>query len=773
MANEIGTTLLNTLTNSTFDIGNMAKVMAEAEVAGPRSILEKNETKVNTELSALKYLESNITAFQSYLTDLSSPNLFQSREALSSNESVFTVQTNGVPVTGSYQIESVQIAKAHTLVGNQTYSSASDLISTGNLTISVGGQTQNILIDNTNNTLEGLQNIINNGDYGVNASIINNGGSYQIMFSSKNTGAASEISISGIADFDVNGLTTTTEAQNAVLSVNGLNISSATNTFSEVIDGLEIKLNSASPGTTQSLTVNSDSEKITNTVLDFVDVYNQLDTILDDLGSYKQLTPEEETMEDYAFFGDLAGSSLLRSLKEQLRSSLSGAIPELTDPNTLASVGISFDKEGKLSVDSTVLNNLVSSNLDALSSVFSKSGQTTDPLMNVIGGSDETLAGTYAIDVTQLAERATVTGGTVVYAVNEYRVAGSSVQDPVAALTIEAGSSFDLSFNGGVASTINFTAGSYGSRDLVAAQMQADISAQTGQSVLVAYDSSQSRFEISSSTGTLDISAATLMQNQGFSAGNYASEQLIDIATDASFDVSIDGSTAASAVISADKYTLSELAETMRSSINNLNEVSALGASINIATAGDALTITSGRYGFASNVSLTNFLNFGNAGLVTDLIDAGQNIDGTITTASGSLSLGAYADSSDGRKVKISDYAVIGTTAAEVRGLEFEILGGAIGSRGDIVFSQGFASRVNDTIGRLLDSENGLVTDRMDSLSKRITEFSDKNDKLDARYEKMLLKYQLQFSSLQSLLSSSQQTSDFLTATFSNNNNNN
>lgn len=772
MANEIGTTLLNTLTNSSFDIGNMAKVLAEADVAGPRSLVDKSETKANTELSALKYLETNITAFQSYLSDLSTPGLFQSRQAESSDESVFTVQTNGVPVTGSYQIESLQTAKAHTMVANKTYSSASDLISTGTLAISVAGQTQNIVIDNTNNTLEGLQNIINNGDYGVNASIINNGGNYQIMFSSKNTGSASEISLSGLADFDVDGLTTTTEAQNAVMNINGLNIANSTNNFSEVIDGLDIKLNSASPGVTQGLTVSTDSEKITSTVSDFVDVYNQMHSILDDLGSYRELTEDEQNSEDYAYFGDLAGSSLLRDLKEQLRSSLSGAIPDLSDPNTLAAVGISFDLKGKLSLDSSVLDNLVSSNIDALSRVFSKGGQTTDPLMKVVGGSEETLAGTYSVDVSQLAERASVAGTGVTYAANEYRAAGTGIYDPVAASTIESGAAFQISFNSGASSTVNFTAGAYSSKDLVASQMQSDINSQTGQSVSVAYDSTQGRFEVSNSTGTIDISGASLMENQGFSAANYTSEQLINLASDASFDVSIDGSTSATANISADKYTLSELAEKMRSSINNLSEVSSTGASVNISTSGGALTLSSDRFGNSSNVSMTNFTNLANAGLTTDLTDAGQNVDGTITTASGSLSLGAYADSSDGRKIKISDFAVIGTSPAEVRGLEFDVLGGAIGSRGDVVFSQGFASRINETIGRLLDSDNGLVSDRMDSLTKRLSEYSDKNDKLDARYEQMLSKYQLQFSSLQSLLSSTQQTSDFLTATFSNNNNN-
>ncbi|MDX1352548.1 MAG: flagellar filament capping protein FliD, partial [Thiomicrorhabdus sp.] len=683
MANEIGTTLLNSLTNSTFDIGNMAKVLAEAGVASPRATLEAKETKANTELSALNYLKSNVEAFQSYLGDLSTPNLFQSRAAASSDDSVISVQSNGVPVTGSYQVQSLQLAQSHTLVANKSYSSTSDIISMGTLSIGVGGQTQDIVIDNSNNTLEGLQNIINNGDYGVNASIINNGGSYQLMFSSKQAGAASEISLSGIADFDTNGFTTTSEAQDALMSINGLVVSNNSNTFDDVIDGLQINLKSVSLQSTQSLSVTSDSETISNTVLDFVDVYNQLDTILDDLGSYKELTEDEAASEDYAFFGDLAGSSLLRDLKGQIRDSLSGAISQLTDPNTLASAGLSFDLDGKLSVDTTTLNNLITNNLDGLANVFAKSGQADDPLMSVTGSSEQTQAGVYAVDISQLAEKAAVVGGATTFAANEYRLAGGTVYDPVQALNIEAGAGFQISINGGAATQVNFTQGSYATKDLVAAQIQSDINTQTGQAVSVAYDPSQGRFEITNTTGTVDVSSATLLSNQGFNSGNYASEQLIDLSGGTvSFDVSIDGSTTTQATVDAGKYTLNEFAARMRTSINNLSEVSSSGASVSVSTEGGVFSVVSNRYGVSSDVTLSNFSNAANAGFSADLTDQGQNVDGTISTASGTLSLGAYVDGDDGRKVKISDYAIIAGEPADVRGLEFNILGGVTGARG-------------------------------------------------------------------------------------------
>ncbi len=773
MANDIGSTLLNSLTNSTFDSGKMAKVMAEASIAGPRAILDKKEEKTNSELSALTYLKTNVNAFNSYLVDLSSPAIFESRSVSSSDESVVSVQATGQAVSGNYLIESKQLAQANTIVSNKTYSSASDTISTGTLSITVGGQTKDIVIDASNNTLEGLQAIVNNGDYGVNASIVNNGGQYQIMFSSKNTGAASNISLAGLADFDVEGMTTTSEARDAVMSINGLNIANSTNHFSNVIDGLNIQLKSVS-STVQSVGVAPDTQNIVETVSNFVEVYNQLDTILDDLGSYRTLTAAEQESPEFDYFGDLSGSSLLRDLKQQLRESLNGSIAQLSDPNTLASVGISLDKEGQMVLDSTVLNNVATNNLEALSLIFSKGGSATDPLVKVIGGNDETLAGNYAINITQVAERATVSGGAVTFAPNEFRASGDRVFDSVAALTVDAGAGLQISVNGAANVAVSLTAGNYATKEDVAAQMQLDINtALAGPTVAVAYDVSQSRYEISTADGTLDLSAFSNMANQGFVASsNYTGEALIDLsAATATFDVSIDGSTSTTASISAGKYTLDELSNTLQNTINGLTEVSASGASVSVSTVGGVLNISSQRYGFSSEVTLSNFSNFGNAGLTANVADVGVNVDGTITTATGSLSLGAYADTEDGRKIRISDYAAIGGSPAEVRGLEFEILGGVTGARGDINFSQGFASRLEETIQRLFEDENGLVKNRIESLVEKSTDYEDKRDKLDIRYDKLLLKYQMEFGALQSLLASTQQTSDFLTATFSNKNN--
>lgn len=776
MVNDVGTTLVNSLTNSTFDIGNMSKVLAEAEVAGARATLERNQTKVSTELEAIKYLETNLVAFNTYLSDLSSPDLFGQKTAQSSDENVVTVSATVDAALASYQIESRQLAQSHTLVNNKTYNSASDTISNGTLTISVGGQSHDITVDNTNNTLEGLQNVINSGDYGITASIINNAGDYQMMFTSKESGASGEISLSGLTDFDTAGFTTTAEAQDAVMVLNGLTVTSESNQFDSVIEGVTFNLNSAAAGSPKTVSVGQNTEQVSDTITSFVDVYNQLHVILDELGNYDKsdLTAAELESEEYQYYGDLAGSSLLRSVQNQIRDSLVGAIDEIDGAyNNLASIGITLDREGQLELDSSTLNSVLASDMQAISDLLSKGGNSDDPLVNVIGGTDRTQTGNYALDITQLAERAAVTGGAATFTGDE-RVAAGRVYDSAAALTLEATAAFDLTI-GATTQSLNLAAlaGTYSSKADVATAIQGEIDAAFGAGVAsIAYDATQSRYEVTAAVGqgAASINNATGLSNQGFAASSYSGEALMDLTAGASFDVVVDASTSSTVNLTADRYSLNELSKAMADAINANTDVIAAGAGVSVTNDGSALTLSSNLWGALSNIELTNVTNLGNSGLIADS-DAGQSVDGTLTTETGTLNIGAYASAEDGRVIKISDYAIISGEEAEVRGLEFEVLGGTIGARGDLQYAQGFASLLEQTVNEFFDEEAGLVGQRLETLNAKVDDYEERTTKIDARYEKMLFKYQMQFATLQSIMSSSQQTRDYLTATFSNNNN--
>ncbi|PIQ05159.1 MAG: flagellar hook-associated 2-like protein, partial [Piscirickettsiaceae bacterium CG18_big_fil_WC_8_21_14_2_50_44_103] len=226
--------------------------------------------------------------------------------------------------------------------------------------------------------------------------------------------------------------------------------------------------------------------------------------------------------------------------------------------------------------------------------------------------------------------------------------------------------------------------------DQVASALQGALDTAYGGNVAtVSYDVAQSRFEFAANVGqgAVSVNASTGLVNQGFQEATvYAGEGLVDLtAAPASFDIKVDDSISTTINIAQERYTLNELASVMTTNINANTDVSSMGNSVTVSATGGALSIASNRFGGFSSIDVTNVsAGFANAGFAADLSAAGQSVDGTLTTASGTINIGAYADSKDGRRINISDFAVIGGNDAEVRGLSFEILGGAIGARGDL-----------------------------------------------------------------------------------------
>ncbi|MBE0494471.1 MAG: flagellar filament capping protein FliD [Thiomicrospira sp.] len=663
MANEIGSTLLNSLTKSSFDVGNMAKVLAEADVAGPLNIVERKSEKYNTELNALKYLQANLTAFNTYAKDLASPDLFTKNNVSSSNEAVVSASITGSATAGSYNIESMQLAQAHTVISGKTFGSQYDAISNGTMTING----QDITIDDSNNTLEGLQRTINASGLGVTASIINNGGQYQLMMSANQTGAASQFTVTGHPDFagaDEFAAVPGAEGQDAIMKLNGVQVSNSTNSFSDVVNGVTFNLNSQAVGTTQVVSIASDTESAVTAIKDFVLVYNQLDTILKELGSYKPLTAAEMEDPEKEFTGDLAGNSLLRDLRTQIRESMRGELAGATGSfDSLSSVGISFDRYGQMQLDEAQLNSVINSDMGSIATLFSAGGTATDNFVDVTGSSARTLEGSYALNITQVAERATVAGDTAVAA------------------------------------------------------------------------------------GGVDLSAMT--------------------AAERTFSIGVDGGAVVDITLAAQNYASpQEFAAAMAAAINGNADIMASGARVSVSLdAASNLNITSNRFGSTSGVDISAFAPAGFSAAATDI---GQNVDGTLTMSNGAtVNIGAYADMNDGRKVNISDFAVDSSgAAADIRGLKFEVQGGAIGPRGTIDFTEGFGSKMFNTINNVLEADTGLIGQRVNSLNDRLGELEERREKIDVRFEKMEMKYRMQFSMMQSIMSQMQETQSFLTQTY-------
>ena len=251
---------------SGLDLGSLVTGLLEAERAPTENRLNLKQQNITTELSAFGLLRSSLAQFQSSLSGLQSSTAFDAKEMSLSDNAVFSASVENYADIGSYSIEVSALAKAQSLASNaaSAFATVNDSIGTGTLTIQYGttaagpysfspdlaraAETIVVSAANGNTTLSGLRDYINDNDYGMQASIVNDGNGYRLLLTSQDTGAANSMEITATGDGDGNdndnlglsqlafnasvqtSMLQTVGAQDAAMSINGLDITRDTNT---------------------------------------------------------------------------------------------------------------------------------------------------------------------------------------------------------------------------------------------------------------------------------------------------------------------------------------------------------------------------------------------------------------------------------------------------------------------------------------------------------------------------------------------------------------
>ena len=405
-----------------FDVEKMSTGLANAEVVVSRYALTSKQEEDELKLSAWGSLKSALSGLNGYLTPLASESTLLQRTITSSDESVFTATADESAAAGSYSVEVTNLAQSNSLY-SASYTNLTDTIGTGNLNFSFGtvtvdgsgdptaftqnGDKASATVTVTDGSLEGIRDAVNDADFGVLASIVNDGSGYRITFTSTETGAASGIQITADAALSAlsfntteSDLTQSRAGQNAAIKVNGLDISSASNTVTDVISGVTLNLSKSDSGVSKTLTIAHDTASLKNAVSNFVDDYNAMKNVLDEFGGEN---------------GDLNGDSMVRGLKSQLRSLTSMPVSQLSGAYTsLTSVGIEFDSSGNLTLNEDALDAVMSNSYSSIGALFVAKGEPTDSQVTFNELSGDTKAGSYAVNLTALATKATKTVGTTV-----------------------------------------------------------------------------------------------------------------------------------------------------------------------------------------------------------------------------------------------------------------------------------------------------------------------------------------------------------------------
>lgn len=364
------------LGGSQIDVQSLVSQLIAAERAPLDTRIKRETERVTTQISAVGTLMGALSQFRGTLSSLKSVEAFTTRSATTGDETIFKATATATAERGSYDIAVVQLAQAHQLSSNPFAGGADQAIGTGTLSLSLGAKSFSVEIDASNNTLAGIRNAINDAEDnpGIRATLIHGEGGSRLVLTSDATGAENVISVAqsggdgGLAalTYDVDDTTNYTQitaAQDAVLNVANAQVISDSNTISGAIDGVTLTLIGASAeGETTTLTVDYDRATVVKRVEAFVNAYNSLMGNIAKLRSYDATTRSA---------GPLLGDSLLMSIENQIRRTLSGAVEgAVAGYETLAAIGITTQADGRLEIDSAKLNEALDSDFAAVGRLF-------------------------------------------------------------------------------------------------------------------------------------------------------------------------------------------------------------------------------------------------------------------------------------------------------------------------------------------------------------------------------------------------------------------
>lgn len=392
----------------------------------PLTLLNNKEARQQTQLSAYGSLKGALSSFQNSVKALARPSLFTGFKASITDTSLATVSASSSAAAGSHQIEVQSLAQAQK-IASEAFDSTTTAIGSGTLTIAFGTYNEDgtftensektpkaITIDPNQSSLADIRDAINAADAGVTASVVNDGSGNRLVIASKDTGLSNALKIT-VNDSDGNhtdnaglsqlaydastdgiaNMTETVAAQNAIMVIDGITINKPSNTIDDTLEGVTFNLLKADPGTTTTLSVTKDTASIETAINAFVRAYNELERTITSLSSYDATNQQAAA---------LTGDATVRGVQSRIRSLLTSAQPGGGEGlNSLSQIGISFQKDGSLALDSSKLSEALADPTKDIAAFFA--AQATEESAGASLG--------FAARLDQLIEDVVKTGGLI------------------------------------------------------------------------------------------------------------------------------------------------------------------------------------------------------------------------------------------------------------------------------------------------------------------------------------------------------------------------
>lgn len=389
---------------SGLDLENLITNLIQAESAPATSRLNLQEARTQASISAYGSLKGSLSEFQTIISDLKDLTDFQGRTSTSSDEEIFTAKSDNTAGISTTNINVLNLAQAHKLKTNGEFDSPDATVGTGQLTIEAAGTAFNIEI--TSGSLTDIKDAINASNAGehVSAHIINiddgSGGSVsELVITAKETGLSNAIEIT-VADDDGlnddatglsqlfykpgdvnNQLTQLDEALDATITVEGFEVSSATDVFVDAIEGVTITALKASEDPVnnppETLTVEVNKTAVQGRLASFVTIFNSLKGVFNELTNYNSASEQA---------GLLNGDSTARSVESAIERIVYSSNDTEGAFSNIAQLGITTLEGGMLSLDQDVLDKAIENNFDDIGKLFANDSGIAGQLDSLLDG---------------------------------------------------------------------------------------------------------------------------------------------------------------------------------------------------------------------------------------------------------------------------------------------------------------------------------------------------------------------------------------------------
>lgn len=374
-------TILSSLNSGGIDWTSLASNLSAAQFANRTDRLTTRSDSLEKRISTAGSLKSTLLSLSTSLGDRVRNGDLSPQPSLSNPAVAVPVLSGSAAPRGSYTLEVTQLAKGQTLAGPALASPAA-VVGSGTLTLRFGTVSGTTFSEDTTHaaatitiaqgaSLADVAAAINGANAEVSAYVANTATGARLVMKGQDGQAngfvleASENALDpGLAQLGWSPASGDPAqllqgAQDAAWKLDGLAMTSGSNTVAEAIPGLNLKLTATNTGAPATLAFADNSSAITTAMQDLTGALNEI---------VSQVRAATDPLT-----GDLARDGAALALKRSL-SQLSGTIimPNAAPgaPRTLADLGVSIQRDGSFLLDGARLNAALKADPTGVAAMF-------------------------------------------------------------------------------------------------------------------------------------------------------------------------------------------------------------------------------------------------------------------------------------------------------------------------------------------------------------------------------------------------------------------